>query len=175
MKLVGCITYLAAIGILSHFIGEALPRSWFHSDRPPYETRSWEHSGAVYERLGIRAWKDKLPDMSRLCPRMIPKRINSLQSYGQIDRLIQETCVAEMVHIALIIAGLACLLIWKGWGGIVVFGIYLLGNLPFIWIQRYNRPRLEKLCGLIHVKIDPTDRTERNDTHAGLDFKLQHR
>ena len=40
-------------------------------------------------------------------------------------------------------------LIWPGAGGIIVTVIYiLLGNLPFIIIQRYNRPRLQRLYAM---------------------------
>ena len=57
-----------------------------------------------------------------------------------------ETCVAELTHALLCIAGLALLWLWPGTGGIVLFALYvLLGNIPFILIQRYNRPRLQKL------------------------------
>ena len=36
--------------------------------------------------------------------------------------------------------------IWPGAGGVLITVIYIvLGNLPFIIIQRYNRPRLQKL------------------------------
>ncbi len=39
--------------------------------------------------------------------------------------------------------------IWPGAGGIIVTVIYiLLGNLPFIIIQRYNRPRLQRLYAM---------------------------
>ena len=60
--------------------------------------------------------------------------------------MIQETCVAEIVHIAVSILGLRCLWMWPGAGGVTVTVIYiLLLNLPFILIQRYNRPRLIRL------------------------------
>lgn len=35
-QLMTAIKYIALIGILSHVIGEALPRRWFHWDRFPY-------------------------------------------------------------------------------------------------------------------------------------------
>ena len=38
------------------------------------------------------------------------------------------------------------LFIWPGVGGIVAALVYIfVGNLPFVIIQRYNRPRLQKL------------------------------
>ena len=57
--------------------------------------------------------------------------------------------MAEMIHFLLSLSGLACLVIWPGAGGIILTMVYiLLGNLPFIIIQRYNRPRLQKLLAM---------------------------
>ena len=67
--------------------------------------------------------------------------------YGQnLPVMIQETCVAEAVHITVSVAGLRCLWMWPGVGGVIVTAIHIiLLNLPFILIQRYNRPRLIRL------------------------------
>ncbi len=148
MKFLTCVLYLAVIGILSYFMGEALPRSWFDSAEPPFHVNSWERGGAFYERLHIRKWKDKLPDMSRIMPKMLPKRLMHvrLSAGSRVERLIQETCVAEAVHLALMVMGAGCLLIWPEPGGLLVSLLWAAGNLPFVAIQRYNRPRLKKLA-----------------------------
>lgn len=68
------------------------------------------------------------------------------QTLSDLPRMIQETCVAEWTHGILSIAGLAMLWFWPGIGGICMTAVYiLLGNLPFIVVQRFNRPRLQKL------------------------------
>ena len=60
--------------------------------------------------------------------------------------MIEETCVAEFTHFVLILLGFYALRLWPGTGGAVVTAIYILfGNLPFLIIQRYNRPRLQNL------------------------------
>ena len=60
--------------------------------------------------------------------------------------LVQETCVAEFTHFVLILLGFYALRLWPGTGGAIVTAIYILfGNLPFLIIQRYNRPRLQRL------------------------------
>ena len=54
--------------------------------------------------------------------------------------------LAETVHTMLNIAGLYVLKLWPGLGGVLLYLVYnLLGNLPFIIVQRYNRPRLMKM------------------------------
>lgn len=141
-----CVFYLTMLGISFHFIGEALPRRWFHSDRFPFPCADWEQGGRVYERLHIRAWKDKVPDLSKVLPNMVPKRLCAGESTGQMDRLILETCVAELTHDALALTGFTCLWIWPGTGGAAAALVWAAGNVPFILIQRYNRPRLAHLA-----------------------------
>ena len=59
--------------------------------------------------------------------------------------MIEETLRGKWTHILLSIAGLGLLKIWSGVGGVCITIIYIvLGNLPFIVVQRYNRPRLQK-------------------------------
>ena len=65
----------AVMGLLAHIIGEALPRRWFRAEAFPYRAYAWEQNGKFYQKLGIRAWKDRLPDMSRLMPDMVKKKL----------------------------------------------------------------------------------------------------
>ncbi len=141
-----CVAYLAMIGVLSHFVGEGMPRGWFHPERRPWKPMRFEHDGRIYDRLNIREWKDKLPDMSRILPDMVPKRIVGLADAEQLHVLSRETCVAELTHVLLMAAGFICVRIWPGWGGVLVSVAFALGNLPYILIQRYNRPRFVRLA-----------------------------
>ena len=120
MKFLYALLYIAALGILSHFVGQALPRAWFSAERFPYRAAEWEKGGKVYEKLGIKRWKDFLPDMSRIMPDMVKKKMTKQSREQGMGVLIAETCVAECVH----------------------FWLIVLGNVPFMIIQRYNRPRL---------------------------------
>ena len=145
--LLSCIIYVAVIGIVSQLIGPFLPRRWFHADRFPYRDYAWEKSGKIYNKVGIRHWKDHVPDMSRIFKNMVAKKLPLDSGSAQMDRLVQETCVAELVHAILIVLGLWCLHLWPGVGGVVFWLLYaVLGNLSFIIIQRYNRPRLARLA-----------------------------
>lgn len=146
MKLLLCILYIAALGILAHVIGEKLPRSRFRSGSRPFSAFAWEDGGRFYERLRIRKWKDRLPDMSRLCPDMVKKKVTGATDAAALEKLICETCVAEAVHAVLFVLSFGCAVIWPSAGGwLVSAAAALLGNLPYIVIQRYNRPRLVKL------------------------------
>lgn len=143
MELLYALLYIAALGILSHFVGQALPRSAFHADRFPYKTRKWEKGGKVYEKLGIRRWKDVVPDMSKIMPDMVKKKMTDSVRENGPGVLIAETCVAELTHRCLIILSAGIFFFWHDAWAIVFWLVYnILGNVPFILIQRYNRPRL---------------------------------
>lgn len=146
LKCVWCGIYLAGIGIVSFILGRIVPKKWFRADAFPYRCFDFEREGRIYEKFKIRKWQSKAPDMSRILPFMMPKK-RLLQGFeDKLPRMIQETCVAEWIHSLLSVAGLACLGIWSGPGGIAVTVLYIiLGNVPFIIIQRYNRPRLLRM------------------------------
>ena len=80
--------------------------------------------------------------MSKIMPDMVKKKMSAVKSQG-MDVLIAETCVAECVHYWLIVLSLGIFLFWRGGWALVFWLVYnILGNVPFILIQRYNRPRL---------------------------------
>lgn len=135
------------MGILSFIIGRLLPKVWFHADRFPYKTAAGEQK--IYQALRVKSWQSKVPDMSRLFRHIMPAKKMTAETVADIPRMLEETCVAELTHTLLSILGLAMLWLWPGWGGIIVTIIYiLLGNVPFIIIQRYNRPRLQRLYAM---------------------------
>ena len=147
MRLLNCIVYIAAIGLLSHLIGEALPRKWFNAEKKPYAPWKIENGGRLYKTLRVHKWKDKLPDMSKISPMMVKKSITfSSASSEAVSKIVTETCVAEMIHDALILCAPGLYLIWPDPIGAVIAVVYALSNIPFIIIQRYNRPTLLKLA-----------------------------
>ena len=155
-----CVIWLLALALLAHPLGQALPRRWFDGERFPYRCYKWEKQGRIYTRIGVERWKTLVPDMSRLMPDMVRKDLGSDPAV-----LVQETCVAEAVHTASSLLGLLCLRLWPGWGGVLVWAVwFLLGNLPFILIQRYNRPRLQRLRSLLQRREQRKGRHEHTDT-----------
>lgn len=134
------VLYLIAISLLSNLAGGCIPRK-FRADAFPFRPYAFEREGRIYERLHIRKWKDRVPDMSKYL-RSLPRKALNDASCGRVELLIQETCVAEIVHAALMALALPVLLCREWWSAVMVAAYDLLGNLPFIMIQRYNRPRL---------------------------------
>lgn len=146
-----CALYLAVIGLASS-AAALLPRRWFHADRFPFRPQRWEHEGKIYEKLAVQRWKDKLPDMSRFLPWLTQKQVSASISAAQAELLVQETCVAELVHDILAILTFGCVWIWPGWGLWLSIAYVLIGHLPYIVIQRYNRPRLARMHALLKAR-----------------------
>ena len=94
--------YLFLISILAFPLGRMIPREWVHFDRFPFRSFEWENDGRIYHRLDIRGWQNKLPDMSRfgLC-NMKVKKLNDNFTAEDVRLLLDETCIAEIVHILL--------------------------------------------------------------------------
>ena len=138
-----CMVYLAMTGFLFFLLGRVLPKKWFDSDEAPFKRWEFEREGKLYDRFLIRRWKDKVPDMSKLFPSWMPTKSpgQGKRSLEEIEALLRETCVAETVHSLLAIAGAGCLYLWPGAGGMLLTVLWAAGNIPFIMIQRYNRPR----------------------------------
>lgn len=165
-SLLNAILYLALLGLLCFPLGRLLAKLPFDAGCFPFRPFPMESKGKLYKKLRVQAWQKKAPDVSRWLPHVVPFKSVSGRLDGQtLDRMLRETCVAEVVHWLLCIAGITLFWIWPGAGGAVLFCLYvLLGNLPFIFIQRYERPRLlrmkrrlaKKECvEVTHERIDP--------------------
>lgn len=141
------ILYMALLGILATPLGRLMARLPLNGKRFPFQALPFEKNGKLYEKLGIRRWKNKVPDMSKILTKILPpKKVSFRDDVEKLEVLVKETCVAESVHIILCLLGLGLLAIWPGPGGVVMTALYLLlGNLTFIVIQRNNRPRLLSL------------------------------
>jgi len=141
-----CVLYLIIISVLSFFIGRILPKGWFRHDLFPYRIYGFEKNGRIYTGIGIHKWQNRIPDISKIFPFMMPRKKLSEDNIERLPRMIQETCVAEFIHGLNAIAGFGCLWICPGGGGLILSIVYAVAfNLPFVLVQRYNRPRLLEL------------------------------
>ncbi len=152
LNFIKCFCYLITISILSFLIGRCLPSSWFHAEQFPYRSFRFEKDGSIYNALHIRKWQNKLPDMSKLFPKLMPSKSLKGDMKYQLPLMLRETCVAEFVHMLLCIASLYCRRLYPGSGGVIIICIYIVVfNLPYILIQRYNRPRLKRINDKQHT------------------------
>ena len=80
--------------------------------------------------------------MSRVRRELLPKKVTPEFTRESVTALIKETCVAECVHYWLCLFSLGIYFIWKNETGVILMAVFIVCNIPFILIQRYNRPHL---------------------------------
>lgn len=135
-----CILYTVLV-VIRAWVDVLIPQRFLRPEGWWFRTRDWERDGEWYrEQLRIDRWKDKLPSL-RTATRFSKKRLTDA-SRRYFNRFITETCRAESNHLRAI--GSAMMMrLWTPvdlW--LVCMLIAVVGNVPFIMIQRYNRPRL---------------------------------
>ena len=139
MEFLHCVIYLAILSFSVFLLGRIIPKKWFSVNLFPYKPYPFENGGRYYDKWKVKKWQNKVPDMSKIFTKLMPPK--SLKN-NRIDIMLRETCVAEFAHMLLGVLGFICVGLWRGIGGWIVSGLYLIGNIPFIMIQRYNRSRL---------------------------------
>lgn len=154
MELLNCVVWLAIVGFSGFLLGRMIPAKWLRPDMGMFQPFAFEQNGRIYEKMGIRKWHKRLPDMSRILPFLVPAKNMKGAYKKRLDVMIHETCVAEFIHHLMNLFALHCLKIWPGMGGICVALLYIMLNLPFILIQRYNRPRLQHLQKRLEKRQD---------------------
>ena len=142
---------VGVLGIPAYFWGEKLPRERFDPEKFPYKDFKWENGGKIYEKLGIKKWKLRTPDMSKYMTKSFAKQGNMQRDPKHLRRMVAETCSAEFVHWVLIVCGIAFPFVMDGCG-ILCYVLYAPGNLVSIVIQRYNRPRVMQIVKRMEMR-----------------------
>lgn len=104
--------------------------------------RPWEREGRVYERVGVRRWKDRLPEAGALFRGGVSKRCLPGRGETALAAFGAETRRAEYAH-WMCAAGSPLFLLWNAPAVAAVMVLYGAAvNAPFIVIQRFNRGRV---------------------------------
>lgn len=124
-----------------------LDRSSLNPNKKMFSEKKWEKCGKFYTKiLHIQKWKDSLPQhigKNGFSKKHLVKM--SQISIEYIQEFIFETCRAEWHHIMCCLYIIIAFLI-NPFNYAVIFSLVsLTTNMPFIFIQRYNRIRLKKL------------------------------
>ena len=106
----------------------ALPKDvqtrWFDPNRRFFAVSDWEMR--VFRKIGLPKWKDRLPQFN---PEFDKRHLKSGRDTAYLDRFL----FIRYAVIALVIQ---------------------LANLPFAWIQRYNRKRLLSVRKRLSLRIE---------------------
>lgn len=138
------------------YVAQRLPGRLFVAIVPLSREYRWEDSGRLYERIGIRWWKDHLPEAGGMLRGGFAKRHLESGDPDYLARFALETCRAECSHWLTWSLALT-FFAWTPWPVGVVMVIYgAASNLPCILVQRYNRIRLRRVMQAL------ARRTQRN-------------
>jgi glycosyl-4,4'-diaponeurosporenoate acyltransferase len=137
----------AALPLLIAYLCLFIPDRFFEPTWFFWRTHPFEQEGRIYERVfHIRSWKHLLPDGgATFRKRSYQKRNLKDFSEENLHQFLIETSRGELIH-------------WLGILPFWVFGLFappfviwimllyaLIVNLPCIFAQRYNRPRVYAL------------------------------
>lgn len=146
-----CLTTLAVVIIDLIFAGIVrwiLPVKFFSPDKTSFAAGKKECR--FYEKLGIKNWKDKIPELGKLT-NFRKNKIRDPKNNEYVKRYITEANYGVAVHISGIIFGFAVVLVnLKYWYciGIPIAVVNAVYNALSLFILRYNLPKLHTLYKL---------------------------
>lgn len=142
-KLILNIIIFLVLSTVITYLTEKLPDRIYNYNMWVFKEREWEKKGSFYKRiLKVRIWKAFLPELSEYVKGVFPKKHIKQRNREYLSKYIMESCKSEFTHWSIIASSLLFQL-WSDWW--VSFGVFITAivlNLPYIIIQRYNRPRV---------------------------------
>jgi glycosyl-4,4'-diaponeurosporenoate acyltransferase len=135
----------AAWSVLVGLIASRQPVERFSRDGWLTRPRQIEQDGRVYAALGIRAWKDRVPEAGALFGGRSKRRLGATAA-KDLEAFAIETRRAELVHWGILIA-LPVFALWNPAPLMLAMTAYaVVANVPCIAIQRYNRFRIGRVA-----------------------------
>jgi glycosyl-4,4'-diaponeurosporenoate acyltransferase len=135
---------LYSVGIT--YFSTKIPASAFTRNQWLFKVRKWERDGQIYQRLlNVKRWKGSLPELSDFIKSVFPKKQIKEYSQKYFQAYFAESCRSELTHWCIILSTFL-FLFWcdfKTYALIALIAVIL--NLPYVIIQRYNRPRIMKI------------------------------
>lgn len=130
-----------------------LPGKLFDYKQWLFKEKPFERGGRFYlDKCKIKRWKNSLPELSDFLKCVFPKKSILDYSDNYLVIYLNESCRAEITHEA-IIASSFLFFIWNGLTmSLLIFIVAFILNIPFIIIQRYNRPRVIKILSQKKLK-----------------------
>jgi glycosyl-4,4'-diaponeurosporenoate acyltransferase len=134
-----CVFWAAASAVVGRRAAGRPWRSLVRLGRPV-----GQRSRRRWERLGVRRWKDRLPEAGPLFGGLTKRRLPSATD-GGAERFAAECRRAELVHIALLWAAVIPAVWCPPWLWAASLGYAIVANVPCLGAARYNRARAEAI------------------------------
>jgi glycosyl-4,4'-diaponeurosporenoate acyltransferase len=137
------IIYFILLSVLITCIFERLPAHLYYHRKWLFRERKWEKGGEFYQRvLKVKAWKKFLPELSDFVKSIFPKRNLAQFDKDYLTRFLAESCKSELTHWGIIFSTLLFYACNDSNAAAAMLAVATVLNLPYIIIQRYNRPRI---------------------------------
>ena len=125
---------------------QRIPVTWFVQNDWLFKQFSWEWEGRVWQQFfNVKKWKGHIPDGTLFIRNGYDKSALHGRDQTSLSLFLLESRRAEFVHWLTIVPSVLFFLwnpIWAAWLNVAYAVLF---NLPLIIVQRFNRPRLEKL------------------------------
>lgn len=115
-----------------------------------YRVKRWETRTKLYGRLGVRKWKDRLPEARKWFRK--GKTAAHLREPTQWERFEKQTNRSELSHWLQMLAAPFFFLFNPPWAGWVMVAYAIMFNFPFIIVQRYNRIRIMRMKKHLYMR-----------------------
>ena len=133
-------------GIFALLIRRLLPKKWFSHEKKFFNVSLKEKK--FYEKIGIKSWKDKIPELGGFT-NLKKSKIENPYDNEYLSRYLLEACYGVVIHIVTIFTGFLIIFIcplkyWLCFGFPVAFVNAVLNILP-VFVLRYNTYKLKIL------------------------------
>lgn len=130
--------------VVALFVRYAIPKKYYSPFRKRFACARWEKK--LYMRLGIRKWKDKIPETGGLLVGFSKTRVLDMHDNEYILKFMSETCYAEVMHMWSALLGFSVLFLVPSHLRLtlalpVATVNAVLQILP-VFVQRFIRPQL---------------------------------
>ena len=145
------LTALAAVAAIAvdglfAFLIRRLPAKWFSCEKRGFAAFPKEKK--FYEKLRIRKWKDKIPELGQFT-NFHKNKIAEPKNNAYLERYMLEAAYGEVIHFAGVFAGFLVILFFPFRFilclTLPVAAVNIFFNLPSLFILRYNYYKLRVL------------------------------
>ena len=141
--IISLLTLFAIDALCALFVRYCLPKKMFNPFLKCYIVAKGERK--FYERIGIRKWKDKIPEAGQMFANFSKTEVADMTNNEYVLKFMSETIYAEIMHWLSAIFSFLIIFIDLSLALTValplVIGNIILNILP-VMVQRYNRPKL---------------------------------
>ena len=129
--------------VIITYLSNKMPNRFYSSDSWLLRQREWEKRGIFYQRVfRVKLWKKLMPELGDIVKSVFPKKRIKEYTREYLKKYIFESCKSEVTHWCIIFSTLLFFLWNEFKPAMMMVLLAIILNLPYIIIQRYNRPRI---------------------------------